>query len=426
MQVLTSGTVKGSSLISEMENRGSMCRPSLDTAVRKIIQQVRTHGDSALFHYAMKWDGFKPGQRLLVSEAEMQSAWDLVSLSAPGFCKALRTAAVNIRKYCAWQKPKAWERELRPGVRVGQVIRPLESVGCYVPGGLYPLPSTLLMTVIPAQVAGVPNIAVASPKPALEVLAAASMLGVKTFYRLGGAQAIAAFAYGTETVSRVRKIVGPGNAYVTAAKRLVFRNGTCSIDMVAGPTEILIVSERGNPAFIAADLVAQAEHDSDARSIFLTSSAALAKNVLAEVRRQAKKNAIAELSLRKNGLIIIARSHRQAVDIANRIAAEHITIEREDVARISAAGSIFVGDYSAQSLGDYASGPNHVLPTDGSAHFRGGLSVSDFVKSISIQEVSLQGLRSLVPAVTLLAEAEGLRAHAASVRMRAETRAANA
>lgn len=426
MRVVKSGTAKGRALILELVNRGSATRSSVNPAVRKIVKQVRTRGDLALKKYAMQWDGLESRQSLLVSEAEMQSAWDTVSANAPGLCRALKTAAGNIRKFCEWQKPEEWQRELQPGVRVGQVIRPLDSVGCYVPGGRYPLPSTLLMTVIPAQVAGIPNIAVASPKPVVETLAAAAMLGVKTFYRMGGAQAIAAFAYGTKTVSRVQKIVGPGNLYVTGAKELVSATGDCSIDMLAGPTEILIVSETGNPAFIAADLVAQAEHDPDARSIFVTASEGLANNVVAEIKRQAAANDVAKLSLKKNGAVIIARSHQEALGIANQIAAEHLTVERDDVAKISAAGSIFVGDYSAQSLGDYASGPNHVLPTDGVARFRGGLSVSDFVKMISIQEVSLQGLRSLAPTVTCLAEAEGLKAHAASVRLRAETQAANA
>jgi histidinol dehydrogenase len=278
------------------------------------------------------------------------------------------------------------------------------------------LPSTLLMTVIPAQTAGVPEITVVSPKPARETLAAAAMLGVKTFYRIGGAQAIAALAYGTKSVSRVDKIVGPGNSYVTTAKKLVAFD--CAIDMLAGPTEALIVSHTGNPTFIAADLVAQAEHDPETSVAFVTSSAKLAKEVVNKCSRLASRNAIAMESLKKNGLAVVTRTRSEAIDIANAIASEHTTVERQDVAKIKSAGSIFVGDYSAQPLGDYASGPNHVLPTGGAARFRGGLSVSDFLKVITVQQVSRAGIRKLGPAVVRLAEAEGLTAHAQAVKVR--------
>lgn len=426
MRVVNSGTPKGRALVEKLVNRGSASMSAVDPVVRKIVQEVRRSGDAAVKKYATKWDGLAPRHSLHVAEEEMQSAWHTISAKSPDLCRALETAAGNIRKFCEWQKPNAWEKDLQPGVRVGQVICPLESVGCYVPGGRYPLPSTLLMTVIPAQIAGVRRISVASPNPAEATLAAAAMLGVKSFYRMGGAQAIAAFAYGTESVDRVDKIVGPGNVYVTAAKKLVSGLGDCSIDMLAGPTEIVVVSEKGNPAFIAAELVAQAEHDPATLAVFITASDDLAKAVAIEVKRQARGNKTAIASLSKNGAVILAGTHAESLELANQIASEHVTVEREDVGKITAAGSIFVGDYSAQSLGDYASGPNHVLPTGAAARFRGGLSVYDFVKIITVQEISAEGIRALAPTVVRLAEAEGLKAHAASVRVRVEKRAANA
>jgi histidinol dehydrogenase len=272
------------------------------------------------------------------------------------------------------------------------------------------------MTVIPAQVAGVKNIRVVSPHPSSEVLAAASMLGVREFYRVGGAQAIAALAYGTETIGRVDKIVGPGNLYVTAAKKLV--SFDCAIDMLAGPTEIVMVSASGNPAFVAADLVAQAEHDPETLAVFITTSKRLAASVVSETKQRSGQNAIAAQSLRARGAVLIANSRRQAFDWANRIAPEHITIEKSDLPMIQNAGSVFVGDYSAQAAGDYASGPNHVLPTAGVARFRGGLGVMDFVKLITVQNLSENGLRQIAPATLTLAETEGLRAHADSIRAR--------
>jgi histidinol dehydrogenase len=297
-------------------------------------------------------------------------------------------------------------------------VKPLDSVGCYVPGGRYPLISTVLMTVIPAQVAGVKNIQVVSPKPAPAVLGAAAMLGVSEFYRMGGAHGIAALAYGTESIPRVQKIVGPGNAYVTAAKKLVAFD--CAIDFLAGPTEALIVSDSGKPDFIAADLVAQAEHDIDALVLFITSSRKLALEVSLAVKRIANGNSTAEASLKKHAAIFVAKSRAQAREWANRLAPEHITADEEDAAFLENAGSIFVGDYSAQAAGDYASGPNHVLPTSGQARFRGGLSVLDFVKIISVQKVSARGLRTIAPAVECLAKAEGLQGHANSIRLRCD------
>ena len=286
--------------------------------------------------------------------------------------KSLRQAAQNIRQFCEWQKPIEWMRS-RSGISVGQIVRPLESVGCYVPGGRYPLVSTLLMTVIPAQVAGVKNIRVVSPKPTAEVLAAAAMLEVSEVYRVGGAQAIAALAYGTSSIPRVDKIVGPGNSYVTVAKKLV--SFDCAIDFLAGPTEAVVLSESGVPEFIAADLVAQAEHDPETLALLITTSRELARTVKVSLGQLAKGNPTAQKSLRARGAILLAGSREQARDWANQLAPEHITVDEDDLPFIQNAGSVFVGDYSAQAAGDYASGPNHVLPTSGQARFRGGLSV---------------------------------------------------
>jgi histidinol dehydrogenase len=274
----------------------------------------------------------------------------------------------------------------------------------------------MLMTVIPAQVAGVERICVVSPRPAPATLAAAFFLGIREFYAIGGAQAVAALAYGTKSVPRVAKIVGPGNLYVTAAKKMVAFD--CSIDFLAGPTEAVIVAHAGEPRFIAADLVAQSEHDPDTLAVFITTSAPLAAAVADQTRSAAAGNQIAEASLNRHGAILLAQSRAQAMEFANRIACEHITVSEEDVPHVRHAGSIFVGEYSAQAAGDYASGPNHVLPTGAAARFRGGLSVADFLKTISLQQLSRQGLSQIASAITCLAEAEGLEGHAESIRVR--------
>lgn len=398
-------------LVERLAARG-MQSTAVESQVRRIVDDVRRNGDRALRRYAERWDGLKRNQPLRVSEAEMKTAWQD---SSPQLRKSLHKAASNIRQFCRWQKPRSWTR-IRAGISLGQIFQPLESAGCYIPRGRYPLVSTVLMTVIPAQVAGVKNIRITSPKPSPEMLAAATMLGVSEFYRVGGAQAVAALAYGTESIPRVNKIVGPGNSYVTVAKKLIAFD--CAIDFLAGPTEALILSESGNPDFIAADLVAQAEHDVEAMSLFITTSRTLAKFVARSAARLSSENSTAQASLRRNGAILIAASSKQVRDWANLIAPEHITVEKRDVSFIQNAGSIFVGDYSAQAAGDYASGPNHVLPTAGQARFRGGLSVFDFVKVITVQQLSRRGLRTIAPTVESLAAAEGLRGHAQSIRAR--------
>jgi histidinol dehydrogenase len=401
--------------VRAVEERGAHDLAEVEPAARRIVSNVRRKGDSALRRYARRWDGLGSSEPLRVPEADLHEAWQR---TPPELQDAIAQAAVNIRTYCEWQKPEEWRREIQPGVSVGQLVRPIEAVGCYVPGSRYPLPSTLLMTVIPAQVAGVPQIRVASPRPAQATLAAAAFLGVREFYRVGGAQAIAALAYGTKNIPRVNKIVGPGNRYVTAAKKLVAFD--CAIEFLAGPTEAVFISkdDEGDPVFIACDLVAQAEHDPDALCILITTSRRLAKAVQTEVQRRTRANPIAGQSLSRRGAILLVASLDQAVETANRIAPEHLTLPPALVPAVQNAGSIFVDEFTPQSAGDYISGPNHVLPTGAMARVRGGLSVLDYVRIVSCQEVSREGIRRIAAPAIVLAEAEGLRGHAESLRVR--------
>jgi histidinol dehydrogenase len=401
-------------LIATLERRGGTALDTVLPIVKRIAADVRKQDDRALFRYAAKFDGLKGAGALRITEEEMAAAWDAAT---PALRDALSTAADQIRAFAINQLPASWSDSPIPGLTTGQFIRPLATVGCYVPSGRHPLPSTLLMTVIPAQVAGVPRIAVVSPKPAPETLAAAHLLGITEFYRVGGAHAIAALAYGTTTIPRVDKIVGPGNLYVTAAKRLVAFD--CAIDMLAGPTEIVVISERGNAADISSDLVAQAEHDPEAQAIFITTRTDLAKQVIAEAKQRSRKNPIARRALEHNGLVILPSTVAEARTIANRLAPEHLTVDAaSDLDWVQNAGSVFIGRWSAQPMGDYISGPNHTLPTGGMARVRGGLSVNDFVKLITVQQYSAQALRSLGPKAALLAEAEGLTGHAEAIRTR--------
>jgi histidinol dehydrogenase len=399
--------------VRALEQRGASDLAEVELAVRRIVSNVRRNGDRALRRYAERWDGPTSSEPVRVPEADLHDAW---RRTVPELQEAITQAATNIRRYCEWQKPHEWHREIHPGVCVGQLVRPLESVGCYVPGGRYPLPSTLLMTVIPAQVAGVPQIRVVSPHPAQVTLAAAAFLGVREFYRVGGAQAIAALAYGTESIPHVNKIVGPGNRYVTSAKKLVAFD--CTIEFLAGPTEAVFISEEGDPVFVACDLVAQAEHDADALCVLITSSRGRAKAVQAEVQRRTRANPIAAESLTRRGAILLVASLDQAVEIANRVAPEHLTLPAALAPSVQNAGSIFLNDFTPQSAGDYISGPNHVLPTGAMARVRGGLSVLDYVRIISCQEVSREGIRGIGPSAIVLAEAEGLRGHVESLRVR--------
>src|SRR5215475_3128270 len=308
--------------VRELEGRTSDFK-RVESKVRKIVADVRRGGDRSLRKYAQKWDSLGPRQPFAVPPPELEAGW---AMSSREFRRSLQQAARNIRRFCERQRPRSWTRRSR-GISSGQVVRALESVGCYVPGGRHPLVSTLLMTVIPAQVAGVKQIRIASPNPATEVLAAADYLGVREVYRVGGAHAIAAFAYGTRSVPRVDKIVGPGNLYVTVAKKLV--SFDCAIDFLAGPTEVVILSDRGRAEFIAADLTAQAEHDPAALPIFITTSKALAQRVSSILIRV--RNEVAAQALRRNGSILLAGTRQEALDWANRIAPEHITIEKRDL-----------------------------------------------------------------------------------------------
>jgi histidinol dehydrogenase len=408
------GKATADALIETLEQRGAVNTARVEPVVRRILAEVRKSGDRALLKYAAEFDGLTKGQALLVSRDEMKAAWES---TAPELQAAMMVARGNIIAFAEAQLPQEWTISPVDGVKTGQIIRPLESVGCYVPGGRYPLPSTLLMTVTPAQVAGVERIVVCSPKPAKETMAAAWLAGVTEFYRVGGAQAIAAMAYGTASVGRVDKIVGPGNLFVTAAKTMV--SGECGIDMPAGPTEIVVTSETGSVAGIAADLVAQAEHDPEALAVLITSNEALARDVASTVKLQARGNAIAKQSLAAQGCIFVTATVREAQDLTNRLAPEHLTVDAAaDLKWIRNAGSVFVGEYSPQSMGDYVSGPNHVLPTGRVGRVRGGLSVMDFVKVITVQQYTRKGLQQMGPHAITLAEAEGLTGHAESVRVR--------
>ncbi|MGD0824187.1 MAG: histidinol dehydrogenase [Terriglobales bacterium] len=408
------------SLVTALAGRGATDLADVEPAVRRIVEDVRRNGDRALRRYATRWDGLRKDDPLRVPEDEMHRAWEQ---TAPELQQAIEHAAGNIRRYAEWQAPRGnrdgsneWLREIEPGVSVGQMVRPLASVGCYIPGGRYPLPSTVLMTVIPAQVAGVQQIRVVSPRPAQATLAAAAFLGVREFYRIGGAQAIAALAYGTKEIPRVDKIVGPGNLYVTAAKKLVAFD--CAIEFLAGPTEAVVISADGDPACIASDLVAQAEHDPDALCVFITTSPALAKDVQNEVQTRTRANPIASQSLSRRGAILLTASLEQAIEIANRIAPEHLTIPAALAPAVRHAGAVFLDEFTPQAAGDYVSGPNHVLPTAAMARVRGGLSVLDFVRVIGCQQVSRQGIRRIGPAGITLANAEGLKGHAEAFRVR--------
>ena len=385
---------------------------ALDRLVRRIVEGVRTGGDLALNGFARRFDHVTGS--IEVSRDEMLDAAARVS---PEVRRAIRQAARHIARVARRQLPKTTVTRVTPGVTVEQRVEPLASVGCYVPGGRFPLPSSLLMTAIPARVAGVAEILVACPRPEPAVMAAALEAGVSRLFRIGGAHAIAALAYGTPTIPRVDKIVGPGNRYVAAAKARVAAD--CAIDFYAGPTEIVIVAGDGRPQWIAADLIAQAEHDPDARAIFVTWKRSLAGRVAEAVGRAASGRSIVEASLAASGAVIVTRTMDEAVALANRIAPEHLVVDREAIARRRlTAGAVFVGPFTAQAAGDYATGSNHVLPTSGGSRFRGGLSASDFVRVMSVQRVTRAGLAGLASTIVPLARAEGLEAHAESIEVR--------
>lgn len=378
----------------------------------RIVSAVRRDGDRALRQYARDLDGLTGPLEIPPEEWERGAA----TLSRQ-VRLALRRAAASIRRVARAQVPQGFRVAVGDGVTVEQRVVPLTRVGCYVPGGLYPLPSSLLMTAIPARVAGVTEVLAICPRPHPAVLGAAIEAGIDRLFQIGGAHGIAAMAYGTRTVPRVDKIVGPGNKWVSAAKALV--SSDCGIDFYAGPTEILIVTSKGTARWIAADLIAQAEHDPDARAVMITTNRRLAAAVAQDVERLVPDDGPARASLARHGGIIVCRNRREAIELANHAASEHVVVENEAMAsEIKTAGALFVGAWTAQVAGDYAIGSNHVLPTAGAARFRGGLNAADFVRLMSVQRLSRRGLARIAPTITTLARAEGLIAHALSIDVR--------
>lgn len=384
---------------------------SIERRVAAILADVKKSGDRAVIAYAKRFDALAGAMEIPRAEIVAGAAQAPASVR-----RAVRAAAKNIRAVARTQVPKSSKTVVTPGITVEQRVTPLDRVGCYVPGGRYPLPSSLLMTAIPARVAGVREVIAVCPRPEPAVLCAALESGVGRLFRIGGAHAVGAMAFGTATIPRVDKIVGPGSAYVAAAKSLVTRE--CAIDFHAGPSEIVIVAASGRPEWIAADLIAQAEHDVDARAIFITSSKRLATQVRNAVAAQLPADGPAAEALHRNGAIVLTRSMKESIDIANRIAPEHLVCDDEAVVAGVRAGAVFVGPWSAQASGDYATGSNHVLPTSGASRFRGGLSAADFVRVSSVQRLSERGLRTIARTVVDLANAEGLRAHAQSILVR--------
>ena len=409
MKVVTATNVRAR---RRLLDRGQGADPAVAEQAARIVDDVRRRGDRALREYARRFD--KLEAPLEVTDQEIR---DSAAAAPAAVRRAITRAARHIRRIARHQVPREWRAATVPGVTVEQRVTPLARVGCYVPGGRHPLPSSLLMTAVPARVAGVDEVIAVCPRPDPSVCAAALEAGVTRLFRIGGAHAVAALAYGTATIPAVDKIVGPGNAYVAAAKAHVAAD--CPIDFFAGPTEIVIVAGSGDPRWIAADLVAQAEHDPDARALLLTPDAGLARAVARAVDSQLEQHPAARPSIEQHGGAVVTSDLGEAVDLANAIAPEHAVCDDEATARaLTRAGTVFIGPYGAQAAGDYATGSNHVLPTGGAARFRGGLSAADFVRVSSVQRVSGDGLRRLAPTAISLANAEGLVAHAASIAVR--------
>lgn len=400
---------------------------NVEAIVTEIIDNVRKNGDKALFEYCRKFDKAELTD-LQVSAAEMQEAMDTVD---PEFVEILRQAAANIRRFHEKQKRNSFIINDQPGIVIGQKIIPVDRAGLYVPGGTAAYPSTVLMDSIPAKIAGCPEVVIVTPpgpdgKINPVILAAAAVAGVDRIFKVGGAQAIAALAYGTETIPKVDKIVGPGNAFVAEAKKQVF--GRVSIDMIAGPSEILIVSDgKSNPRHLAADLLSQAEHDKMASAVLVTDSMELAQAVRSELEvqiPQLERAEIARASIDNNGKIIVAKNLMQAIDIANEIAPEHLELcVDEPFAYLDAirhAGSIFMGRNCPEALGDYFAGPNHTLPTSGTARFSSPLSVDDFIKKTQYTYYTREALAKVAPKIARFARTEGLTGHARSAVIRTE------
>lgn len=412
-------------LINQIKSRSGETDRKVSAAVSEIIYAVRMGGDEAVREYTEKFDGAVP-EKTEIGREEMETA---LKNSSSDFVYALHKAAENIRDFHERQKQQSWFNTFENGTMVGQRIRGLERVGVYVPGGTAAYPSSVLMNVIPAKIAGVKEIIMVTPpgkdgKPNQNILAAAAVAGVERIFLIGGAQAIAALAYGTESVPRVDKIVGPGNIFVATAKKLLF--GVVDIDMVAGPSEILIVAdETAEPQFLAADLMSQAEHDVLASAILLTTSQRIAEETIEELERQIQalcRKDIIEKSLTDYGAVIVCNNLSQAIDFANELAPEHLELcvknPVEYIGRVDNAGSVFLGNYSPESVGDYYAGPNHVLPTGGTARFFSPLSVDSFIKKSSFIYYTSSALDSAKDNIITLADAEGLTAHANAVAVR--------
>jgi histidinol dehydrogenase len=403
---------RNSKQVEALLTRNARTDRAFERRVHGIVDRVRKGGDHALEGFARRFDGTRGPLEISADEIRAGAA-----TVAPDVRDAIRQAARHIARVAFRQIPKHWDLAVVPGVSIEQRVEPLARVGCYVPGGRFPLPSSLLMTAVPARVAGVREVIVVCPRPEPVVMAAALEAGVTRLFRIGGAHGVAALAFGTATIPRVDKIVGPGNRFVAAAKAYVAN--VCAIDFYAGPTEIVIVAGTGRPGWIAADLVAQAEHDPDARSILITWSRALATRVDHAVTRAAAGREIVTRSLDAHGAIVVTRTADEAIALANRLAPEHLVVDRESLTRGPlTAGAVFVGPFAAQAAGDYATGSNHVLPTAGAARFRGGLSAADFVRVMNVQRVTRAGLARLAPIAVRLARAEGLTAHADSIEIR--------
>lgn len=425
MKIIKYSDYDFNAVVSALVDRLDVDLASQDETVRQIIRDVKLNGDRALLEYTNRFDRTHyAAQDLKVSPEEVQAAYKKVGEKE---VRALKTAAVNIRKFHERQVQASWEYT-EDGVSLGQVVRPLQIAGIYVPGGKASYPSSVLMNAIPAKVAGVKNVVMCSPTPGGEtsphVLVAADIAGVDVIFKVGGAQAVAAMAYGTPTIPRVDKIVGPGNIYVALAKRLVF--GLVDIDMIAGPSEILVVADASaRPEFIAADLLSQAEHDEQAVSILVTPSEPLAQAVAKELgiqKQQLKRQAIVAASLNSHCRIIVVKSLEDAVELANRIAPEHLELAlenpREWLGRIENAGAVFLGHFTPEAVGDYLAGPNHVLPTSGTARFSSPLGVYDFIKRTSLISYTREALNKSAEACNTLANMENLDAHARAVKIR--------
>ncbi|MBG0756638.1 histidinol dehydrogenase [Vibrio cidicii] len=417
--------------LSETQQDSLLERPAMaeganiTAAVTAVIEKVRQEGDAALLELTEKFDRVKPAS-IRVSTAEIDAAAERLSEKMK---QALQQAYDNISKFHKAQKPTPIKVETQPGVVCEQVTRPIQKVGLYIPGGSAPLPSTVLMLGVPAQIAGCRKVVLCSPPPiADEILYVAKLCNIDEVYNLGGGQAIAAMAYGTETVSKVDKIFGPGNAYVTEAKRQVSKDFRgAAIDMPAGPSEVLVIADdTADAEFIAADLLSQAEHGPDSQVVLVTPSVVIADKVTDAVQRQLKQLSRAEIAQKAlaSSLIIIADSLTQAVSISNYYGPEHLIVQtkapRELLPLLDNAGSIFLGDWSPESAGDYASGTNHVLPTYGYTRTYSSLGLADFSKRMTVQELSADGLKNLAPTVITMAEAEGLDAHKRAVTIRVE------